>query len=137
MIGDEANEQARTSWSNQDRIDWLWGLVLPAVVYGPPLAIGLLPARYALRWQSSSGSHFDFGVLLAFLPGDALVALIAPLVLYRRRDALLIPLWPWSAFLVWKFGARLSVLARYGQSRQLKITAADVPPPDSASIPTR
>jgi hypothetical protein len=133
VMGDEAYEQARTRWSDQEWFDWLCGLALPAVVYGPPLAIALLPARYALRWQWHGA---DFGALLAFLPGVALVALIAPLVLYRRRDALLAPFRPWSVFLVWKFGARLSVLARYGQARQLKITAAAVPP-DSASIPTR
>ncbi|HZC51546.1 MAG TPA: hypothetical protein VE441_03490 [Mycobacterium sp.] len=96
MGADEPRARARRSWSNQDWFDWLCGLVLPAVVYAPPVAIALLPSRYELRWQWSSGGHVDFSVLLAFLPGIALVALVAPLVLYRRRDALLVPLWPWS-----------------------------------------
>ena len=41
------------------------------------------------------------------LPGLALIALLAPRVAYRRRDALLLLLPPWGFRIAWVIGSRL------------------------------
>jgi hypothetical protein len=89
---------------------WFGGLILLIVVNGPVLFVSDLPVRYRLSWRAG-GIHLDFAVLLAAGLGPALLALIAPLVAYRRRDALLIfvPIVGWA--LCWVFGARLVELA--------------------------
>jgi hypothetical protein len=71
---------------------WLGSVVLLAVTYVPPaLATGHLVI---------GSGHFQLqcGPALAVVPGLALVALIAPLVGYRRRSALvaLVPIWGWG-----------------------------------------
>jgi hypothetical protein len=130
MTGEEPPTDRRASWLDWEWSDWLCGAILLVVVYGPPITVSSLPARDKLHWHWGS-LHADFGVVLATLPGLALLALVAPLVLYRRRDAF-IGLLPWGWIIVWKFGARLSVLSKYGQDRQLKIVTAAATSPQKS-----
>jgi hypothetical protein len=73
------------------------------VVYVPALAAKLFP----LEWRWPGGFSFDYGGLLAALPGVVLIALLAPRVAYRRRDALLVLLPPWGLRIAWVIGTRL------------------------------
>jgi hypothetical protein len=61
-------------------------------------------------WHVFGSVHFDYGWPLGMAPGAALLALLAPRVGYRRRDALtalaLIP----GIRLAWIVGTRLSQL---------------------------
>jgi hypothetical protein len=54
--------------------------------------------------------HFDYGGLLAVLPSVLLIALLAPLVSYRRRDVLLLLVPLWNLVTVWTIGSRISRL---------------------------
>lgn len=75
--------------------------------YGLPVA---LPQLYDLKWHWFGGVWFLFGEPLSFLPGVVLVALLAPRVAYRRRDALTM-LFPLRGIgLAWIIGTRLSQL---------------------------
>lgn len=51
---------------------------------------------------------------LAALPGTILVALLAPLVAYRRRDALIVLFLPGGVRLAWIIGTRLAQLPHRG-----------------------
>jgi hypothetical protein len=75
------------------------------VVWGPPFL-----AASTHLWTPGSQSN-SLGAGIFCLPGLALIALVAPLVGYRRRDWLLIliPLWGLGTTLL--FGARLAKLA--------------------------
>jgi hypothetical protein len=83
------------------------GTLAGIVVYLPWLAAKLFPLVW--RWP---GGHFslDYGQLLAVLPGAVLIALSAPRVAYRRRDALLLLLPPWGLRVAWVIGTRLGRL---------------------------
>jgi hypothetical protein len=48
----------------------------------------ILPQITDERWHWFGSVWFDFGEPLSLLPGVILIALLAPLVSYRRRDAL-------------------------------------------------
>jgi hypothetical protein len=54
--------------------------------------------------------HFVYGGLLAVLPSVLLIALLAPLVSYRRRDVLLLLVPLWNLVTVWTIGSRISRL---------------------------
>jgi hypothetical protein len=54
--------------------------------------------------------HFVYGGLLAVLPSALLIALLAPLVSYRRRDVLLLLVPLWNLVTVWTIGSRISRL---------------------------
>jgi hypothetical protein len=76
---------------------------MDVVVYGPWLATRLFP----LEWRWPGGFSFDYGGLLSVLPGMIIIALLAPQVAYRRRDALLLLLPPWGLRVAWIIGTRL------------------------------
>jgi hypothetical protein len=78
------------------------GTLAGVVVYGPGLAAKLFP----LEWRRPGGFSLDYGGLLAALPGVVLIALLAPRVAYRRRDALLLLLPPWGLRIAWVIGTR-------------------------------
>lgn len=82
------------------------GTLAGVVVYLPWLAAKLFP----LAWRWPGGFSLDYGGLLAVLPGVVLVALFAPRVAYRRRDALLLLLPPWGLRVAWVIGTRLGQL---------------------------
>ena len=54
--------------------------------------------------------NFAYGGLLAVLPSVLLVALLAPLVSYRRRDVLLLLVPLWNLVTVWTIGSRIARL---------------------------
>jgi hypothetical protein len=75
--------------------------------YGLAIA---LPQLYSMRWHWFGSVWFVYGEPLSLLPGMVLAALLAPLVAYRRRDALalLIPLR--GIYLAWIIGSRVGQL---------------------------
>ena len=80
------------------------GTLACVVVYVPWLAAKLFP----LEWRWPGGFSLDYGGLLAALPGVVFIALPAPRVAYRRRDALLLLLLPpWGLRIGWVIGTRL------------------------------
>jgi hypothetical protein len=82
------------------------GTVATVVVYAPWLAAKLFP----FQWDWLGGRFsLDYGAFLAVLPSMVLVALFAPRVGYRRRDALLL-LSPWGLRIAWVIGTRLGQL---------------------------
>jgi hypothetical protein len=75
--------------------------------YGLPVA---LPQVSQLEWHWFGSVWFVYGEPLSLLPGVNLVALLAPMVAYRRRDALTM-LFPLRGVRVaWIIGTRLSQL---------------------------
>jgi hypothetical protein len=83
------------------------GTFMVGAAYGPTVVV---PASFgALDWHWLGGV-FHFGEALGALPGLMLVAVFAPEVAYRRRDALtlLVPLR--GVFVAWVIGARLAQL---------------------------
>src|SRR5580693_9233547 len=84
------------------------GTLTGLVVYAPWLAAELFP----LDWRWAGGFSLDYGGLLAVLPSVVLVALLAPRVAYRRRDALLLLLPPCGFRIAWVIGTRLGQLPR-------------------------
>jgi hypothetical protein len=77
------------------------------VVYVP----WLLAAKvFALDWRWPGSVVFNYGELLSVLPGVVLIALLAPRVAYRRRDALFLFLPPWGFRIAWVIGIRLGQL---------------------------
>jgi hypothetical protein len=84
---------------------WVWQFVGGATItFIVSAMIADSPFRQ-LAW-----GHFDYGGLLAVLPSVLLIALLAPLASYRRRDVLflLVPLW--NLVMVWTIGSRISRL---------------------------
>jgi ABC-type proline/glycine betaine transport system permease subunit len=87
---------------------------------GVALLIGCVaPATLlAVRHQGSLTVHlgsnfaFDVAAMLSALPGVAVFALLAPLVGYRRRDALLMAIPVANIYLAWVAGARVVQLRR-------------------------
>jgi hypothetical protein len=55
---------------------------------------------------------YDYGVSLALLPMLLLIGLLAPLVSYRRRDALFMLVPIWNLVVVWRIGSRLARMSR-------------------------
>ena len=61
-------------------------------------------------YSKASGLTFhgyEYGPLVSFLPVLFLVGLLAPLVSYRRRDALLLLVPIWGLVVLWTIGSRL------------------------------
>jgi hypothetical protein len=83
------------------------GTVMIAASYGLPVALSQLPQ---LEWHWFGSVWFVYGEPLSLLPGVVLVALVAPLVSYRRRDALTM-FFPLRGIRVaWIIGTRLGQL---------------------------
>jgi hypothetical protein len=75
--------------------------------YGLPVAI---PQLAEMQWHWFGSVSFIYGEPLSLLPGVVVAALLAPLVAYRRRDALTL-LFPLSGIRVaWIIGTRLGQL---------------------------
>ena len=78
-----------------------------AASYGLPAALPQLPQ---LEWHWWLPGAFRYGEPLSLLPGVVLIALVAPLVSYRRRDALTM-FFPLRGIRVaWIIGTRLGQL---------------------------
>jgi hypothetical protein len=88
------------------------GTLMVGAVYGP--TIFLPPSWYEIGRHWFGASHFEYGHFLAALPGTVLVALLAPLVAYRRRDALIVLFLPGGVRLAWIIGTRLGQLPHRG-----------------------
>jgi hypothetical protein len=71
----------------------------------------LIPGLPELEWNWPLPGSVEIGAILAVLPGAALVALLAPLVSYRRRDALTVIFFlPAGLRTAWIVGTRLAQL---------------------------
>lgn len=82
-----------------------------ALMVGTCLAPVLIPGLPGLEWNWPLPGTVQFGAILTALPGAALVALLAPLVSYRRRDALtVIFFFPVGLRIAWIIGTRLAQL---------------------------
>jgi hypothetical protein len=71
--------------------------------YGLPIA---LPQLHSARWHWFGSIWFVYGEPLSLLPGIVLAALLAPLVAYRRRDALMLLVPFQGIYLAWIIGSR-------------------------------
>ncbi len=84
---------------------WVWQFVGGAtIVFVFSTMIADSPFRQ-LAW-----GHFVYGGLLAVLPSVLLIALLAPLVSYRRRDVLLLLVPLWNLVMIWTIGSRIARL---------------------------
>ena len=83
------------------------GTLMAGVVYVPWL---LATRLFALDWRWPGSVDFNYGALVSVLPGVVLIALLAPRVAYRRRDALMLFLPPWGFRVAWVIGTRLGQL---------------------------
>jgi hypothetical protein len=81
---------------------WVGGLTLIIVQFQ------LTAAAYLFNHVIIFGH--DYGTTLASLPILFLVGLLAPVVSYRRRDALLVVVPIFNLILLWRIGARLARL---------------------------
>jgi hypothetical protein len=54
--------------------------------------------------------QFVYGGVLAVVPSALLIALLAPLVSYRRRDVLLLLVPLWNVVMIWTIGSRVATL---------------------------
>ena len=71
----------------------------------------LIPGLPGLEWNWPLPGSLELGAILTVLPGAALVALLAPLVSYRRRDALTVIFFlPAGLRIAWIVGTRLAQL---------------------------
>ncbi len=76
-----------------------------AACFALPFAVPELPQ---LEWHWSLPGSLDLGEILSMLPGAGLVALLAPMVSYRRRDALTVLFIPPAGIrIAWIIGTRL------------------------------
>ena len=75
--------------------------------YGLPVAIPQLPA---LQWHWFGSVSFIYGEPLSLIPGVVIAALLAPLVAYRRRDALTLFFPPAGIRMAWIIGTRAGQL---------------------------
>jgi hypothetical protein len=83
------------------------GIIMVGAAYGPTVVV---PASFgALDWHWLGGV-FHFGGALAALPGLLLVAVFAPEVAFRRRDALTLLFPLRGVWVAWMIGARLAQL---------------------------
>jgi len=71
----------------------------------------LIPGLPELQWNWPLPGTVELGAILIALPGAALVALLAALVSYRRRDALNVIFFPPAGIrFAWIIGTRLAQL---------------------------
>ena len=68
-----------------------------------PLVLTPLPQ---MSWHWFGSVSFMYGIPLSLMPGVVLVALLAPLVGYRRRDALTLFFPPRGIRVAWIVGTR-------------------------------
>lgn len=82
-----------------------------ALMVGACLAPILIPGLPELQWNWPLPGTVQLGAILIALPGAALVALLAPVVSYRRRDAVTVIFFPPAGLRVaWIIGTRLAQL---------------------------
>jgi hypothetical protein len=78
---------------------------------GSCFAAVAIPGLPGLEWNWPLPGNVEIGAILTTLPGAALVALLAPRVSYRRRDALaVIFFFPAGLRIAWIIGTRLAQL---------------------------
>ncbi len=87
--------------SRRKRWSWVGGLTL--IIVEEQLTVAAYPYHVTIFSN-------DYGTTLASLPILFLVGLLAPLVSYRRRDALLVIVPIYNLVLLWRIGSRLARL---------------------------
>ena len=81
------------------------------LMVGACLAPILIPGLPGLEWNWPLPGTVGLGAILTVLPGAALVALLAPRVSCRRRDALTVIFFPPAGLrIAWIIGTRLAQL---------------------------
>jgi hypothetical protein len=83
------------------------GTVMVCAAYGLPVAVTQLPQ---MSWHWFGSVWFVYGEPVSLLPGVVLVALLAPLVAYRRRDAVTLFFPLGGVRVAWIIGTRLGQL---------------------------
>jgi len=95
-------------------VSWVTGYVFAATLIAPPL----LPSL-DLAWH-----HYEIGRLLTWLIAGGIVAWLAPMVSYRRRDWLFLLVPVWNVVVLHRIGSRLCRLdARDWPQRPDELTA--------------
>src|SRR4051794_9258918 len=89
---------------------WWGGVAMLVISFTPPLLLWSAP-RNAMMVHFSANSGFDLGGLLSAVPALAAVTLLAPLVGYHRRDAILLLVPGVNVYIVWVIGCRVAGLA--------------------------
>jgi len=82
---------------------WLAALVMIFVTFAASFGSPL----YGLAWHG-----YHYGQPLSIVPSVLLIALLAPLVSYRRRDGLFLLVPVWNLVVVGRIGYRLSKLSQ-------------------------
>jgi hypothetical protein len=102
----------------------LGGAALLIVCFMPPVLLGLAADPGSLR-VNDGGGGFDYGGFLSALPGLVGVALLAPLVGYRRRDAVMLLIPVWNIYIAWLIGARVADLALTNNAVRVRTRPSD------------
>jgi len=102
-----------------------------AACFGFPVAV---PQISDASWHWFGSVWFDYGIPLGLLPGVVAVGLLAPLVSYRRRDALTVLLVPFVGIrTAWVIGTRLGQLPH----RNWPTCESLTPEPSRSSVRSR
>ena len=109
--GDLVPSERRTRWRG-----WYGGVAM-LVVCLAPFALLVVRRPRSLDLHLGPNFAFDVGQLIAALPSVAAVVLLAPLVGYRRRDAVLMTIPVANIYVAWIVGAR-AVQLRAGDAPQ-------------------
>lgn len=91
------------------------------IIFVPLLLLWFAP-RSALMVHFGADSGFDLGGLICVLPALAAVTLLAPLVGYRRRDAVLLIVPGANVYIAWVIGCRVAGLAESSASTRAGAT---------------
>jgi hypothetical protein len=83
------------------------GALMVGACFALPVAV---PQLYLFEWNWSLPGSLELGAILSMLPAAALVALLAPLVSYRRRDGLTMFVPLAGIRVAWIMGTRLGQL---------------------------
>jgi len=79
-------------------LSWITGHIFAATLYGPPL----LPSLESAWHRSQTGQE------IGFLISAGLIAWLAPMVSYRRRDWLFLFVPVWDLVVLYRIGSRLA-----------------------------
>jgi hypothetical protein len=88
--------------TSSGRWGWVGGLTVVLVSW----QLVMYAKSVHLTWHG-----YDYGEALSIVPLLLLIGLLAPLVSYRRRDALFLLVPIWNVVVAWRIGSRLTRIA--------------------------